>query len=365
MMTKSSLYLAIFLPFSMIALACTSNQSNSTDNPNNDSVGIHRADSLNIPDSIRKASVLTDTSWSQAVKTLSNDNPADKKSLTKTATQPDKEGAGVLKADETKAATPKGKIIPVTMNPFRPQELLDGLKKAQDGNLKGAIVDFTAALKKNPKNYNAYFYRAKARIETGDNEGALDDLNNAIENKGDEAIYFYYRGKMFSDAGESQKAVMDFNKSIQLKHNFTDALNYRGVEKAKQGFHNEAIKDYDSAILSNPGYALCYYNKGTSQATLGDFKSAKESFTKAINLSPKYTLSYLNRGNCSVQLKDYPSAIADFTKAIELEPKNTDAYYNRGAAHYLAGDKQMCPDWKKAASMGNAKAKGMIEKYCK
>jgi tetratricopeptide (TPR) repeat protein len=364
-MTKSSIYLAIFLMFSFIVLACNSNRANLPDDHNNDSTVPQKLDPVNLPDTIHKTSALTDTNWSQAVKTLSDEKRSGSGSHAEPETQTENKGTVDQKTNENKAGVPKGKVIPVTTNPFRPQIMLDGLKKAQAGDLKGAIEDFTAALKKNPKNYNAYFYRAKARIETGDNEGALDDLNNAIENKGDEAIYFYYRGKMYSDAGDSKKAVMDFNKAIQLKHDFTDALNYRGVEKARQGFHNEAIKDYDSAILSNPGYALCYYNKGTSQATVGDFKSAKESFTKSINLTPKHTLSYLNRGNCSVQLKDYPSAIADFTKVIELEPKNTDAYYNRGAAHFLAGDKQMCPDWKKAASMGNAKAKGMIEKYCK
>jgi tetratricopeptide (TPR) repeat protein len=304
-------------------------------------------------DSIHKVSVMTDTSWSEAAKTIRKTAPVPTaKQLNNSKTQSGKPG---------KSFGPP----PPGFNPFRPQELLDGLQKAQAGNLKGAMEDFTTAIKKNPKNYNAYFYRAKARVETGDNTGALEDINKAIENNGREAIYFYYRGKMYSDMGESGKALVDFNHAVDMRHNFTDALNYRGVEKAKMGLHKEAIKDYDSAIITNTEYPLCYYNKGTSQAALGDYKGAIETFSKAISLDGKNKLSFLNRGNCYIQLANYKSAIADYTSVIQMDPKNQDAYYNRGAAYYLQGDKAMCADWKMAAALGNVKAKSMLEKNCK
>jgi len=299
-----------------------------------------------IPDSSRKVSALTDTSWSKAAESLSTSGPAKGK-------QP----GDTLK---NKPGRP-GKFV----DPYRPQIMLDGLKKAQAGDLKGAIEDFDSAIRKNPRNFNAYFYRAKAKIEYGDKQGAMEDIDLAIKNKGDEAIYYYYRGKMLSDANQTGKALADFDMAIRLKRNFTDALNYRGVERAKLGMHKEAIQDYDSAIISNPSYTLGHYNKGTSEAALGDFSGAILSFAKSIELDTTHVLSYLNRGNCHVQLKEYTLAIDDFTSAISLDPKNSDAYFNRGAAHYLSGDNLMCPDWQKAASMRNDKARSYLEKYCK
>lgn len=350
---------SLLLLLSTALLSCKGNSTPAGNEGSTDSMA-----TLNQPDTSKsrvdqgsKASVIVDTNWSQAVKTISTE-PAKEKGAVQ---QPNKTQSPPV---DDKSGKPKPKLVPF-VDPFRPQELKDGLKKAQDGDLKGAIVDFTAALKKNPKNYNAYFYRAKARIETGDAAGAMEDINNAIENKGDEAIYFYYRAKMYSDAGESTKAIIDFTRAIQWKHDFTDAWNYLGVEKAKLGLHKEAVNYYDSAIIYNPNYALCYYNKGTSQAALKDYTHAIESFSNSISLSPKHTMSYLNRGNCYVENKDFKSAMADFSKAIEIEPKNSDAYFNRGAAHYLSGDNLMCPDWRKAASLGNTKAKSMLEKYCK
>jgi tetratricopeptide (TPR) repeat protein len=353
-MIKLCINFCAFTLISFTLFACGGKSAADLSSGINDSSELaSKPDSTRRADSMQKVSVVTDTSWSEAAKTIANETPANANKQLNNSNN--------IKEDPPKAIASPPKMI----NPYRPAELLDGLKKAQGGNLQGAIVDFTAAIKKNPKNYNAYFYRAKARVETGDNIGALEDINLAIENKGDEAIYYYYRGKLHSDAGESGKALIDFNQALNIRRNFTDALNYRGVEKAKLGKHKEAINDYDSAIISNPDYPVCYYNKGTSQAALGDYKGAIETFTKAISLDSKNKLSYLNRGNCFVQLTNYKSAIADYSLVIQVDPKNSDAYYNRGAAYFLQGDKMMCADWKMAAALGNAKAKSMLDKNCK
>ncbi len=348
-----SMGILISLSFSLIS--CKGNTASSTAAQNKSDSGLisQKPDtSARQADPLHKASAITDPSWNEAAKSLSNEKTA----------QPQKN----VPPDGAKPTTmPSPLMAPKLLNPYRPEELVEGIKKAQGGDLKGAIEGFSTAIVKNPKNFFAYFYRAKAEIESGDNKSAMQDINQAISLKGNEAMYFYYRGKMYSDMGESGLALLDFNKAISLHHDFYDAYNYRGVEKAKMGNHPAAIRDYDSAILMNPTYPLSIYNKGTSQAALGDYKSAIESLTKSIGLDSKHLLSYLNRGNCYVQLGNYKDAIADYTSVIKLDPKNADAYYNRGAAYFLMGDKSMCADWKMAASLGNAKAKSMLAENCK
>jgi Flp pilus assembly protein TadD len=46
-------------------------------------------------------------------------------------------------------------------------------------NYKGAIEDFTLALKYNPKDAHAYQCRGDAREKLGDSKGASDDHNQA------------------------------------------------------------------------------------------------------------------------------------------------------------------------------------------
>lgn len=306
--------------------------------------------SIQNPDTNVNHGALADSSWDQAAKTFTPDaltkNDSTSKNLTKT------QG--------------KSKISPLSFgNPFRPQELLDGLTKAQKGDLRGAIVDFDRCIVKNVKNFNAYFYKAKALIELKEPQNALPNLNLAIENQPTNPMFYYYRGKLFYDQGNPDKAFTDFDKAVSLKADFPDALNYRGVTREVSGKHAEAIEDYKAAIAANPDYATAYYNKGTSEAALGQYKEALTSFSKCIELDPKKVMSFMNRGNCYVMLKDYPSAITDYTAAIALDPENSDAYYNRGAAYHFSGNKNACNDWQKAQSLGNKRSADMLKEYCK
>lgn len=296
---------------------------------------------------------LAPADWKTALKTIQQEKPAAATGDTS------KKGYDMFKyANEKEKA--KFKLVSKS-----PEELKTGIEKASKGDLKGAITDFTAALAKDHTLASAYFYRAKAQVELGNDKAALPDLDSALRYRPNQALFYYYRGKIYSDQGSYDKAIEEFNQALIFMPGFPDALNYRGVTKARQGKHEEALVDYESAVDKNPEFALAYYNKGTSEAALGEYKKATESLSKSIQLDPGYRLSYLNRGNCYVMIQEYQPAIDDFTKLISLEPKNSDAYYNRGSAHFLKGDGLMCDDWKKAASMGNNKAKEALSKYCK
>jgi tetratricopeptide (TPR) repeat protein len=326
------------------------------------------ADSLTLDSST--AAIVPDTnnmvkeetqSWDNAAKALTEEKKSQQASGPKKSVtlSPDT-------SSKSKAVPGKPKMTPLNMpNPYRPQELLDGLEKAQKGDLQGAIGDFDLCIKKNYKNYNAYFYKAKALIELNKPQEAFTNIELAIQNNQGNPVFFYYRGKLYFDAGNTEKANEDFEKALTFNPRFVDALNYRGVIKAGKGKHAEAIADYDLAIESNPDYAIAYYNKGTSQAAMQSYSEAAASFTKSIELDPKRVMAFMNRGNCQVMLKDYKSAIDDYTKAISLEPKNSDAYFNRGAAYQYSGSKNSCNDWQKALTLGNKKAAEMLKEHCK
>jgi tetratricopeptide (TPR) repeat protein len=348
-MTKQ-IILTVFVSFLAATLGFTSCSQNKNAQTNS-------AESLNIdsttillPDTTASRIAMADTSWETAIKSFPEN----------TETIQDSSKA------KTNNTAVKPKISPISrIDPYRPQELKDGLQKAKDGDLRGAIVDFDLCIKKNYKNYNAYFYKAKALIELNEPQNALPNLNLAIENNPRNALFFYYRGKLYFDAGNTKEAFPDFDKAVMLKPDFVDALNYRGVTKAVTGKHTEALEDYKSALNINPEYATAHYNKGTSEASLELYSDAIASFTKAIELDSKKTMSYMNRGNCYVMIKDYKSAINDYSTVIAIDPKNSDAYYNRGAAYQFAEDKNACNDWRKAQSLGNKRAGEMLEKYCK
>ena len=249
--------------------------------------------------------------------------------------------------------------------PERPQEITDGIHQAARGNLSGAIVKFDEAITKNPKNDEAYFFRAKAEIELNQPDKAINDLNLAIELDNRKSLYYYYRGKLLSDASKQDLAITDFNNAISLKNDFSEAYNFRGVAKAMLQKHKDAIEDYDICIKGNPKYSIVYYNKGTSQASLKDYKAAIGTFTKGIEIDTLMIKAYLNRGNCRLMTSNIDGAIADFNKVISLSPQSSEAYFNRGYAKYFGKKEGMCDDWRKALSLGHKEAAKMLEENCK
>lgn len=342
---SKNIILTLVISLFAVTMGFTSCNGNSKkDTSNADSLLMDSA-VFSIPDTGNQVTI-ADSSWAQAAKSLTESMPQVQPDTTK------KPGKPVL--------MPMG-----NMDPYRPQELLDGLNKAKNGDLRGAIVDFDKCIAKFYKNHNAYYYKAKAYVELNEPQNALSALNLAIEYNPNQPLYYYYRGELYAKDNNQGSAFADFDKAVSLDAKFVEALNYRGVTNEVLGKHTEAVADYNAAILLRPDYATAYYNKGTSEAAMELYKDAIASFTKCIELDPKKTLSFMNRGNCFVMVNDYKSAINDYSKVISLSPERSDAYYNRGAAYHYAGDKKACDDWRKAQSLGNQKAGEMINKYCK
>jgi tetratricopeptide (TPR) repeat protein len=179
-----------------------------------------------------------------------------------------------------------------------------GNAKAALGNRRGAIDDYTAALKLNPKDAAAYINRGIAKTALGDYQGAIEDCTAALK----------------------------------FDPNLADAYNNRGFVKTALGDHRGAIEEYTAALKFNPKFADAYYNRGLAKAYLGDYRGAIVDFTAALKFNPNLANAHNNRGLAKAYLKDYRGAIMDFTAAIKLNPKFADAYYNRGVAKERLGD---------------------------
>ncbi len=117
------------------------------------------------------------------------------------------------------------------------EERAKGVEMAAEGNLKGAIEQFTKSIEIFEKNPDAYFYRGKAKWELKDFKGSEDDFSKAILIRPLQAPYYYFRGQMFLEQQKYAEALADFESTIKLAPNYTDALNYKGVVLAKTGKH--------------------------------------------------------------------------------------------------------------------------------
>ncbi len=141
--------------FFTIMIGCSGKQASKMKDNASSSINLPDTTKGVVPDTVVKTTQQADPSWEEALKNQ-------KAIVTQPSMQNPPKGEIVL--------SPKGSgAPPMTItrlnDPNKSKELLDGLEKAKNGDMKGAIANFNDAISKNPRNYMAFFFRGKAKLE--------------------------------------------------------------------------------------------------------------------------------------------------------------------------------------------------------
>ena len=275
------------------------------------------------------------------------------------------------------------------------RELNVSKSKKNSNDLEGKYNDRIAVL-----NSSEFIYKGASKANLHDYKGAIADYSNAIRIDSANARAYYARGQSKEKLQDHVGAISDFTKAIRINRNYVNAYVERGVAKTR--FENDlgAVAEYTKAIEIDPEHARAYYNRGHSRDKLGDFSAAVADFTKAIELYPNdaeaflgrgvakanlkdykgaitdygsaiemdhdYAKAYYNRGISKAHLQDYKRSITDFTKAIDIDPNYVKAYYNRGISKImLSQGKDGCMDLSKAGELGDKSAYEVMREHCK
>jgi tetratricopeptide (TPR) repeat protein len=97
------------------------------------------------------------------------------------------------------------------------------------GDLDGAIADFTKALEHNPRDASAYMNRGTARSARGDQDGAIADTTKALEHNPRDADAYYNRGLARGNKGDRDEAIKDLQKAADLNQQQGETSIYQKV----------------------------------------------------------------------------------------------------------------------------------------
>jgi tetratricopeptide (TPR) repeat protein len=243
-------------------------------------------------------------------------------------------------------------------------DVTKGTAAVKAGDWSGARAAFEAAIAKNPKQADAYYYLGLVMDKTGDRaaaeknyKAALDlqpDLQEAAEN----LTAIYVEGQKFDEAVAVAKRALAKNaKNAEMQLNLAVALSGKGdVDGASKAFDDalalapndarfylayaqhlgaahktdEAVKKLkqaqrvagdDAAMLGSIGFEL-----RTARAV----PECIAAFDKAITVKDNADFR-TNRALCKYAAKDRPGAIADLTAATQKEPAFAPAHYWLGS----------------------------------
>ncbi len=129
-----------------------------------------------------------------------------------------------------------------------PQEYFqNGVTKHNQQDYKGAIKEYTKAIKGDNLNSDAYFNRGTCELVLEDYKAAMTDFNKVIEIAPDYVKAYYGRASIFVAQEKYKEALPDLDKTIQLDPTLPNALTLRGQLRALIGNKKGACEDFNQA----------------------------------------------------------------------------------------------------------------------
>ncbi|MDB4273925.1 tetratricopeptide repeat protein [Algibacter sp.] len=202
-------------------------------------------------------------------------------------------------------------------------------------NLSEKISLLTQVIELEPRNLDAYFYRAIAKNDLGDYRGAIVDYSKIIVEEPDADTYFN-RGNSRYSLKDFTGAKEDYGKAFMLDENFIDALYSLACVKLDLEEYEKAIKDFTGVIKQVPDNYNTYMLRASAYKALEQFTNALNDYSMAILIEPNAD-NYFNRGVFLMDIKYYQDANTDLTKSLRLNNNNSFAHFYRGASNLFLG----------------------------
>lgn len=120
----------------------------------------------------------------------------------------------------------------------------EGEAKSKQRNFSAAIDDYTKAIAKDAKMWNAYVKRAFCYGLTEQYDKAVEDYTVAIAAEPEKIYSYQSRGSAHYKLGHYPEALADFNKVLELDPKNQEAYNNRGFVKKSMGDKEAACKDW-------------------------------------------------------------------------------------------------------------------------
>jgi tetratricopeptide (TPR) repeat protein/V8-like Glu-specific endopeptidase len=214
---------------------------------------------------------------------------------------------------------------------------LEGAGKVYNdlGKYPQAIKILDAVIAAKPTD-NAHSLRAFARRKNGDLTGALADYSAAIKLVPSSSFYYGMRASVYEDQKNYQAAIADYNQALRIEPQNTTYYLNRGLAKAKLKQGAAAIQDLTRAIELNREALLrpfLYAARGTEYLNQDNHAAAVSDFNIVLQDNPRNALILYLRAGAYVSLQKYPQALADLEAVNSLDRNFVDAYFLLGVIY--------------------------------
>ncbi|MBI3554156.1 MAG: tetratricopeptide repeat protein [Elusimicrobia bacterium] len=181
-------------------------------------------------------------------------------------------------------------------------------------------------IKKDPRAYWAYLYRAeyKRGPDINENSGALEDLLRAASLAPKSAAAWAYLARCQTAMGDFKSANAAIEKAAALDPQCGWIRAWKGEQRRRVGDIKTAASELDAAVRLFPDYEVAYAWRAGARLALGRPKPAVEDLDIAIGLHPvNAAWCFFERMNAKRALGWTAAALDDAERAHRLNSKYT------------------------------------------
>ncbi len=208
----------------------------------------------------------------------------------------------------------------------------------------------------------------------------LADLKKTSSDQNSEKIAKVHKEYDQAIAGLSAKDIAEKGLALAKEKKYTEAIEQlnmaikadpkaiatyylRGQVYMRMKEYNKAIDDFSRVLVERPNNILAIKNRGRAYYQRKDYSLAKSDFERASQLDKRDPKLMINLGRTYFESRHFEDAVKSFTRAIDLDPSFPPAYMFRMLSYKaLKMNDKAQKDLETAASLGDPKAKEMLEK---
>jgi tetratricopeptide (TPR) repeat protein len=140
----------------------------------------------------------------------------------------------------------------------------------------------------------AYLSRGNAKELKGDHDGALADYDATLRLNPKETLAHSGRGMIYSRLGDQDRAIAELDIAIELDQSFAVLYDARASAYGIKGDYERAITDYDQALRIEPENPFIHNNRGVAYEHKGSLVPAILDYRRALALEPDYAQARKN-----------------------------------------------------------------------
>jgi predicted O-linked N-acetylglucosamine transferase (SPINDLY family) len=209
-------------------------------------------------------------------------------------------------------------------------ELTEGIRRQEAGDLAAARDHFCAVLRRQPTHPRAWHLLGLTAYQAGEAAMALDCLERAWPGNRDNADFHTDLARAQRAAGDLKAAAASLREAVRLRPDDPAPRTELGEVLLHACLIDEARAALREALDLDPDHVPALVQMTSLLLTLGEWRQAEEASRRAVRLRPDLAQAHHDLGVALMEQGRTDEAEANYRQALLLKPNFPDALNHLG-----------------------------------